>query len=162
MPFAFTLFTLLSRKGWWKLEWAISSCLMSPGWKPVSLGAWVTSSDWLQSWPDLSCPLGNRFTTLKLTAARWAAPQVFCTLAPVGALLWPISTSTKCCSVSGNPPPSFELAMLRKGINTTFKPSENTKHEFHYADPGSHPESQINTLQFFSLQNRILQMLQNK
>lgn len=39
-PFAFAL---LSRKGCWKSELATSSSLMTPGLKPVTSGAWVTS-----------------------------------------------------------------------------------------------------------------------
>lgn len=36
---------------------------MTLGLKPVTLGTWVISSGWLQSWPDLLCPLGNKFNT---------------------------------------------------------------------------------------------------
>ena len=57
------VFALLSRKGWWKLELATSSCLMTHGLNPVTPGTWVTSSGRLQSWPALSCPLGSRFNT---------------------------------------------------------------------------------------------------
>lgn len=77
-PFAFAL---LSRKGCWKSELATSSSLMTPGLKPVTSGAWVTSWGWLQSSPHPLWPLGTG-STPKATAAYRAAPQVFCTLAP--------------------------------------------------------------------------------
>jgi len=147
---------LLSRKGWWKSELVTSWCLVTPGLKPAAPGTWATSSGWPQSWPHLSCHLGNGLKALKLTAADLAGPWAFCIPAPVGGLFQPISnasqasTPTKCCPVSDSPLPSCELVMLKyqKGTNITLKTPENTKHELHYADPHSQSESQINTLQY--------------
>lgn len=120
--------------------------LMAPGLKPVAPGTWVISSGWLQSWPDLLCPLGNKFKRLKLKASnpeqcaglfhRFSAAQLLVgdSFGPSAALSKPVALQNSALFQTISPS-TFEFTMLKyqRVINNVKPPSKkkNTKHEFH-------------------------------